>query len=71
MKNAVRHILLGSVEAINPSPNSLFPPAPQWGQFSAASMSADGVLFEDGAADVHAVLRFSPAFLLKTFMQPH
>ena len=65
MKTAVRRILLSS-EAINPSPNSLFLPVPQWGSFIGASISTDGVLSEDTTNGIHVTFRDTPRFTLQT-----
>ena len=59
--NTLRRILFSN-EKINPSPNSLFLPVPQWGNLSFASISADGILSEDATSNVHAVVRDSPTF---------
>lgn len=64
IKTAIRNILF-SGEAINPSPNSLFSPAPQWNTLTNASISADGVLSENGADAPHAILQNNPAFVLQ------
>lgn len=56
MKNAVRQILL-SGEAINPSPNSLFLPVPQWSPLIGINVSSDGIIFEDVGNGIHIALR--------------